>query len=221
MERKKLLMDIIFNIVFFLVMLYILLSFISSFPWSKYFFRQQFHVPKDKYLITIDDAPTIYTKDMINLLKKFEHKALFFVNGEKIEKREEQFKIIIDSKNDIGNHSYKHYFFNPMLKTAIIYDLKRNEELINKYGYKTEKIRTHHGYQTFGLMKFIKNNSYSFYHWDIILLDFIPFIPYIFLKIQADRFLKKGGILCMHSNKISIKIMKYILKKMEVKKNEI
>jgi len=214
-------MDIIFNIVFFLVLFYIFLSFISSFPWSKYFFSKQFYVPQKKYLLTIDDAPTEHTEDMINLLKKFDQKALFFVNGEKIEKREEQFKIIIDSKNDIGNHSYKHYFFNPMLKTAIIYDLKRNEELINKYGYKTEKIRTPHGYQTFGLMKFIKNNSYSFYHWDIILLDFIPFIPYIFLKIQADRFLKKGGILCMHSNKISIKILKYILKKMEAKKNEI
>ncbi len=200
------------NIVTIILILYLIVNLFSFFPYTRYFYEDIFHKPKEKYLITIDDGPTKYTEEMLDLLDEYNRKAIFFVNGEKISDGKVINKII-KRGHTIGNHSYKHYFFNPIISSVIINNLKINESKLLNFVEKVDLVRTPHGYQTPGLMKYLKKNDKKFVYWDRILFDFIPFIPFFILKKQVDKFVNNGGTICLHSNKSSVKILKYLLKR--------
>ncbi|TYB31995.1 MAG: polysaccharide deacetylase family protein [Candidatus Mcinerneyibacterium aminivorans] len=199
------------EIITVLLSIYLIINIITFFPYSRYFYKNVFYLPQKDYLITVDDGPTKYTEQMIKLLQKHDQRAIFFLNGEKLSGFEETVKKIEKEGHEIGNHSYKHYFFNPLLSSVIINNLKINEEKLKKYTDRINYVRTPHGYQTPGLMKYLKSNNKKFVYWDTIMLDFIPFIPLFLLKFQVNRFINKKGILCLHSNKKSVKILRYVL----------
>ena len=204
-----------------IVFLYLIVDIISYLPWGKIFYKEFFYKPKEKYLITIDDAPSENIFKMLELLEKYEMKAIFFVNGEKVSGYEELVKLMVLKGHKIGNHSYKHYFFNPIVKDVIVYDLERNDELLKELGIETDYIRTPHGYQTPGLFSYIKENNKKFFYWDIMLFDFVPFIPNFILKKQIDKFIVKGGILCMHERKKSLQVFEYLLHSIDKKEQKV
>ena len=201
------------NIVTIFLVIYLIINLVSSLPYTRFFHSDIFYKPKEKYLITIDDGPTEYTEKMLKILDKYNYKAIFFVNGDKISSNERIINKIVKKGHTIGNHSYKHYFFNPIVSSVIINNLKINEKKLLDFVGTIDFVRTPHGYQTPGLMKYLKENGKKFVYWDRILFDFIPFIPFSILKKQVDSFINKEGIICLHSNKNSVKILRYLLER--------
>jgi peptidoglycan/xylan/chitin deacetylase (PgdA/CDA1 family) len=65
------------------------------------------HVPlKEKVIaLTIDDAPSRYTQEIVDLLKQNDAKATFFVIGGQVGGREEGLKYIVKSGSELGNHA--------------------------------------------------------------------------------------------------------------------
>lgn len=84
-------------------------------------------VPKRVY-ITFDDGPTPLTSQLLDVLKKEDVKATFFVVGKEIEGRENILKRISEEGHSIGLHTYSHNyttiystednFISEMLKTS-------------------------------------------------------------------------------------------------------
>lgn len=65
------------------------------------------HVPTNKKCIalTIDDAPSEHTQDILEILKANKATATFFVIGTQIPGRERTLQDLIRSNNELGNHA--------------------------------------------------------------------------------------------------------------------
>ncbi len=147
--------------------------------------------------------------EILDVLHEHSLKAVIFVVGSRIEKDTALLKRIIADGHTLGNHSYMHYFFNPLSTAVITNGFAMNDDVLSRSGLSTPHIRTPHGYQTPGLMRWCRENGKTFWYWDIMLWDFLP-VPFSVLRRQADRFIKQGGILCMHGRRRSVKVLRYI-----------
>ncbi|GAC42351.1 predicted xylanase/chitin deacetylase [Paenibacillus popilliae ATCC 14706] len=66
---------------------------------------------RDKVVyLTFDDGPSVYTKDVLDILAKEQVKATFFVLGQNAKRDQKMVKTIAEAGHAIGNHSYNHEF---------------------------------------------------------------------------------------------------------------
>lgn len=63
-----------------------------------------------KVYLTFDDGPSSNTDALLDVLKKYDVKATFFVVGNDKEKYAEQYKRIVDEGHTLGMHSYSHKY---------------------------------------------------------------------------------------------------------------
>ncbi|MHA1793838.1 MAG: polysaccharide deacetylase family protein [Promethearchaeota archaeon] len=82
--------------------------------------------------LTIDDGPSLDTKNKINFLKKRGIKALWFCRGVFIEKHFEQALDILSSGHLIGNHSFSHPHFSRLSFNECKKEIERTDNLISK-----------------------------------------------------------------------------------------
>jgi peptidoglycan/xylan/chitin deacetylase (PgdA/CDA1 family) len=65
------------------------------------------HVPMNEKVValTIDDAPSDFTREIVDVLKENDAKATFFVIGGQVNGRQETLKYVVGSGNELGNHA--------------------------------------------------------------------------------------------------------------------
>lgn len=65
------------------------------------------HVPLKQKIIalTIDDAPSHFTQELVDVLRDNDTKATFFVIGGQVPGREESLKRVVEAGNELGNHA--------------------------------------------------------------------------------------------------------------------
>lgn len=76
--------------------------------------HQQISVPETepahRVYLTFDDGPSVYTKDILDILAAYEVKATFFVVGKEGAENEEMMKRIVEEGHSLGMHSYSHVY---------------------------------------------------------------------------------------------------------------
>lgn len=84
-----------------------------------------------KVYLTFDDGPSLYTDDILDILKQYDVKATFFVVGKTDEESLKMYQRIVDEGHTIGTHSYSHRY-NEIYKSVDSYaeDLRALQELI-------------------------------------------------------------------------------------------
>lgn len=94
-------------------------------------------VDTDEKLIalTFDDAPTVYTDEVLDVLKQRQIPATFYVIGQQIEKYPDTAKRIITNGNEIGNHSYSHQRMIFKSQSFIDTEIQKTNDLIREAGY--------------------------------------------------------------------------------------
>lgn len=60
--------------------------------------------------LTFDDGPSIYTGEILDILKEYDVKATFFVTGKEGKKYEALYRRIADEGHTLGMHSYSHKY---------------------------------------------------------------------------------------------------------------
>ena len=63
-----------------------------------------------KVYLTFDDGPSIYTKDILDVLKRYNVKATFFVTGMNSEQYSEYYQKIVEDGHSLGIHTYSHVY---------------------------------------------------------------------------------------------------------------
>lgn len=63
-----------------------------------------------KVYLTFDDGPSIYTRDILNVLDRYGVKATFFVLGKESDTDKELLQQIVDAGHTLGMHSYSHRY---------------------------------------------------------------------------------------------------------------
>ena len=96
---------------------------------------------KEKIALTFDDGPSEETKKILDILKKYNIKATFFIWGKRIEGREGIIKRIKKDGHEFGNHTFSHKRMNFKSKKFIKEDIQKCDNELNKLGIKTDLFR--------------------------------------------------------------------------------
>lgn len=81
--------------------------------------------------LTFDDGPSCHTARILDILKQYDVKATFFVNGKEQDSLKPLYKRIVDEGHQIGMHSYTHVYHDIYANTdAFTYDLNRIQAYI-------------------------------------------------------------------------------------------
>lgn len=136
---------------------------------SPLFGRNFWRGPKDLPVLslTFDDGPTEpSTSAILNILKKYQIKATFFVLGKKIELYPETLKKIAEEGQEIGNHGYSHQVGPIKSRSEIKAEIKRTEDLIFALtGKKPVLFRAPHGWKGPWLKKTVSEAGYELISW--------------------------------------------------------
>jgi len=90
--------------------------------------------------LTFDDGPNPpFTNQILNVLKKYEIKATFFVVGERCEQFPETVKQIYSSGHELGNHTWSHNVLILKSSKFIYNEINSTDKILRDLGY-TEPI---------------------------------------------------------------------------------
>lgn len=105
------------------------------------------HTDKSIIALTFDDGPTSgNTEKILDILKKHDIKASFFLIGNEIEKNPEQTIAIVQAWHQVGNHSYSHTRMVLKSPQFIRNEISRTDSLIQEAWYTgTIHFRTPYG----------------------------------------------------------------------------
>lgn len=145
--------------------------------------------------LTFDDGPSKYTKQIVDLLKKYNCNATFFVLGNKVKIYKDTIKESISNGNEIGNHSYNHKWLSRLKVEDIKEQINKTQDILKReVNYTPILLRPTYG----SVNKKIRNNTnLEIVLWNVDTLDW---------KIKsskkiADRSLlqiKDRSIILMH-----------------------
>lgn len=126
-------------------------------------------INKKMVAITFDDGPNYNTSKILEIFKKYNVRATFFVLGSKIEGNEKILKLMNEYNMEIGNHTYSHKLLTKMDNEHIIKEVKDTNELIyNVVGKYPRLVRPSYG----SFNKKIKENiGMPIIIWNIDTLD--------------------------------------------------
>ena len=151
-----------------------------------------------KVMLTFDDGPCNTTTSVLEVLKKNQVKALFFLIGKNIKGNEPIVKQIVEQGHFIGNHSYSHHFWFDVWSTKkVVADLAQCQELI-EYDQPDKKLfRPPYGVTNPNIARAIKKLGLTSIGWNIRSYDTsIKDIEKINKRILSQ--LKPGAIILLH-----------------------
>lgn len=163
-----------------------------------------FHVPISKANhvvgLTIDDAPSSETGEILDVLKRYDAKATFFIIGSQVAGYEGIFERMRQEGHEVGNHAWRDEpsirLESEVLKQQML-DVERML-LPNSNGLKY--FRPGSGYFNKKMVEMVKEMGYK-----TVLGDIFPFDPVIPKPgINAKHILsmlKPGGIIIVHDRR--------------------
>lgn len=129
---------------------------------------------ENKIALTYDDGPSgENTERLLNVLKKENVPATFFLIGKNIEGKEQQVQRMIKDGHSIGNHSYLHNFWYDLnRKKFFLEDLNKNKKILEKfYSSPVQWVRPPYGVTTPSLADAMKEMGLQCIGWDVRSLD--------------------------------------------------
>ncbi|WP_223285197.1 polysaccharide deacetylase family protein [Paenibacillus sp. PL91] len=141
---------------------------------DRYFYEKRgeivWEVPTEdkKIALTFDDGPYPDTTDKIlDLLKKYDAKATFFVLGNKVERYPETIKREIAEGHEVANHTFNHVYFMRSISDETIRDeiVKTEKALETLTGKKPLLFRPPGGYYNEHSIQIAKTLGYTTIMW--------------------------------------------------------
>lgn len=139
-------------------------------PCKKFLINPVCFIETDKkeLILSFDDGPGPATSALLVTLKNNDIKAIFFVNGYRLERYPKIARRIVEEGHVLANHSYKHesmifksfkYIENDMLKTDSLIRLA-GQQTINLY-------RPPFGKSLLNLPRVLKKHNKKMFNWSI------------------------------------------------------
>ena len=119
--------------------------------------------------LTFDDGPTPgYAERILDILRKENVSATFFLVGDAIEAWPEGARLIIEAGHEVGNHSYSHARMFLRDYEFVAGELERTESLIRQAGYtKPIHFRPPYGRKLFSLPRYLEDRGMPSITWDV------------------------------------------------------
>ena len=171
--------------------------------------------------LTIDDGPSEYTEEIMEVLKANGAKATFFVIGSQVAGREDTLKRLILNGNELGNHAMHDEPSRSLSDSTLISEMQTVDEMIHK-AYSAASIspppkyfRPGSGFFSERMRKIMSSLEYR-----IVLGGIYPHDPQIpYWSVNARHILsmlKPGGIIICHDRRSwTLPMLKKVLPEMK------
>lgn len=190
------------TIVISIVVLFnLILAFGILFLRFEYFYPAVYKNSGQEVVLTFDDGPDpVHTNQVLDILQKYEIKALFFVIGKKATEHPELIRRMLDEGHEIGNHTQNHPIFFAMYSrkkiAAEIDEAAKNLEALT--GKEIPLFRPPIGYMNPSIASQLKKRKLNVVGWNVRSYD--SFKNEEQLLTRLIRLTKKGSIVLMHDN---------------------
>lgn len=126
-----------------------------------------------KVALTFDDVPDPrFTPQVLDVLKKYNVRATFFIVGSRAEKHPDLVKRIVKEGHMVGNHSYNHPEFSKLSMNAFRKQILHTGDIIQRLaGYTPKMIRPPYGDINEEQLRWAAKQHYSIVNWNVDSLD--------------------------------------------------
>jgi len=126
-------------------------------------------ISQPRIALTFDDGPNEpYTSEILDILKKYNVKATFFLLGKNVERYPDSARRIVEEGHAIGNHTYDHPYLLIQSRSHIKYEIEKAEQAIFKAtNTKTHLFRSPYGADNSWLYHFAKEAGYVTIEWTV------------------------------------------------------
>ena len=164
-------------------------------------------------VLTFDDGPTELTPLFLDLLNRYEVKAVFFCIGRQIAQYPQIVQRIKDEGHLIGNHTYSHIPQNCFASTAVMtQEIQQTDALLAQLGIVTPYFRPPYGVTNPHIAKAAKRMGKIVVGWDIRSLDTV-IKDETRLHSRVVSKLNQGNIILMHdTSERTLHVLEQLLK---------
>ena len=193
------------HISFWYLIIWIKLFAIIQF-FGAYFIGLNFHLTSinhintsdKKVLLTFDDGPHANTVKVLDVLKKYNIKSIFFIIGKNTQGNEAILKQIVSDEHQIGNHSFSHHNWIDLWSTKnVTDDFESCQKLIKQYQPQSKLFRPPYGVTNPNISRAIKTLQLQSIGWNVRSYDTsIKDVKKIKQRVISQ--LKPGAIILLH-----------------------
>ena len=163
--------------------------------------------------LTFDDGPSKYTKDILDILKKYDACGTFFLIGNKVSFYGEVLREMLSEGNEIGNHSYDHKYLTRLSEEEVKDEISKTQDEIKRVtGYTPTLFRPTYGGYNNTLKSYI---DLTFVLWDVDSRDWsVKSTEGIMSNVFKD--VKSGSIILFHDNhEYSVNALPSVIKELK------
>ena len=149
--------------------------------------------------LTFDDGPDeVMTERVLDVLKRHDIKATFFLIGEKVDKYPHIVRRMVEEGHTVANHTYSHKATFPMSSAENVRQelQKCNDAIYKATGLRTKLFRPPFGVTNPIIGKMVRRNDYTTIGWSIRSLDTVKSREDVAKKVE--RQLHPGAIILLH-----------------------
>ncbi len=144
--------------------------------------------------LTFDDGPIPeVTPAVLDILKRYNVKATFFMVGENIDKHPDIYRQVVEAGHSVGNHTYNH------LK-GWNYSTREYMDNIEKFPVPSTLFRPPYGKATFRQRRLLTQKGYKIYLWDVLTRDYNPHRSPEAMLRTIKRQTRPGSIINFHDS---------------------
>ena len=163
--------------------------------------------------LTFDDGPSKYTKDILDILKKYDACGTFFLIGNKVSFYGEVLREMLSEGNEIGNHSYDYKYLTRLSEEEVKDEISKTQDEIKRVtGYTPTLFRPTYGGYNNTLKSYI---DLTFVLWDVDSRDWsVKSTEGIMYNVFKD--VKSGSIILFHDNhEYSVNALPSVIKELK------
>jgi peptidoglycan/xylan/chitin deacetylase (PgdA/CDA1 family) len=157
-------------------------------------------INSNKVALTFDDAPdTKYTPAILDILKKYNVKATFFVVGQSVEKYPSVVKRMIKEGHVVGNHTYNHSLLTKLSNEQFQTQVNKTQKLLKStIGYTPKLFRPPYGEISESQLLWASTHHMVVVNWNVDSLDWKQLSQ---TQVSANilNHAKAGSIILQHA----------------------
>ncbi|MEW1845592.1 polysaccharide deacetylase family protein [Nonomuraea angiospora] len=149
--------------------------------------------------LTFDDGPGEYTARLLDLLRKRDVKATFFVIGQMVaaDKGGRLVRRIVEDGHELGNHSWSHPALAGLSHDAVQRQLQHTNDLVFKLtGVRMHIMRPPYGSTNAAVAAEARHEGLAEILWSVDTLDWLHRVPAAVTRRAGEA--KPGSIVLMH-----------------------
>ena len=156
--------------------------------------------------LTFDDGPIPESTPIIlEILRKYNVKATFFMVGENVLRHHDLYNQIVEEGHQVGNHTFNHLGSFRHRFDKYVKNVRKANELIHSHLF-----RPPHGWMRHSEYWWL-NKYYKIIMWDLVTRDYSKWMTADDVLNNVKRYVRNGSIITFHDSLKSIDKLHYAL----------